>query len=296
MSNNPCTYILENGKHKGERCGSINRYCRHQCVTCERCGKTYKRLDTYRIHPCTAKEEPTPTQTVEPPRARVRIEAHKKPDITSVLGEFTARLEARLEAKIEARFDLEARLEARFDALEAIIVDKPSGNIIQNNTTYNNNYIMVGDNFYSELVGKMGKDAAVQYLVSVATNNNPLDIVRTLYLNGDPRSHSITCRDQNHFRYMGAENKVVDDKGGYSIGCKVSNSIQNAMLMASNELIAQQLGKETEMSDDEMERFYQVQMCATNTIPCKTVTDELSKMTINADHPFWSGKWVDASD
>lgn len=264
-----CDVIIWNGKNKGKRCGDINKTCRHQVQKCPSCDHVYTRVDSYLRHVRDCKPAP-------PVAPKIRIKVRPK-----ALDPKDMNLKDLLMAT--------ARLEANLELLRQEIQTKTGPTIHNHNNVLSFN-VVVGDNFYGELVDKMGKEAALNFIVKSASEKTPLEIVKKLYLEGlRPDDVPIACRGEDHFRFVNANQEIIDDKGGHGITKIVSNGIQNTMLMASNELIARQVARDSEMTDEDMEEFLTVQQYATGMPAEYTVTDELSKMTRNANHPFWDG-------
>lgn len=279
-----CPVIITKGKNKGQTCGEVNKYCRHRTVTCEACGKTYTRDNSYARHLKTCQ-----TGTGDDAEADVDDASVSPPAKPSLPPAKIALPAAKI--KIEARLlttpkhDVLDQLINEIRELRDEIHSRPEPVNISNTFNFN---LVVGNNFYDELVEKMGKEEALKYIVKVASQKTPLDIINKLYLEGvAPANYPIACRDNDHFRFANAERKIVDDVGGRSLANHVSNGLLNTFLIASNELIAKQMSRQTEITDDDMEDFMNVQTCATSKPSDWTVTSELSRMTTNLNHPFW---------
>lgn len=136
--------------------------------------------------------------------------------------------------------------------------------------------IVVGGDFFSELVDKMGRGRAVEYLSEIATEGKPLDVINKLYLEGtEPTSYPIACRDEDHFRYMDSAHRIVDDKGGHGISQIVSNGVHRALVTAANEAICDQVDIQNYVAD------------MRNSLPPDRIVSQLAHMTSIPDHPFF---------
>lgn len=302
-----CTLVLTKGKNKGKMCGEISRYCRHQILECEYCHRVYTRDNTYSNHLRACRERSSKTVPAGPPTAPAPASTEPPvlpnhpvpdhvPDPVPVPDSPPSLPAAKIKPKV-TKLSLEttlskivdskmAEINSKLDDLQRTIAEKQDVTINQFNINLN---VHLGDNFYQELVDKMGRDAALQFIIAAAGKRSPLDIVKKLYLDGLPAGHfpPIACRNGDHFRFLTADRKVVDDIGGRDITARVSNGIQNAMLLASNDLIARQVTRETEMTDEDMDVFMLVQNYATSTPNNKEIKDGLVTMTTDLCHPFW---------
>jgi len=148
-----------------------------------------------------------------------------------------------------------------------------------------NNFVVIGNDFYSELVDKVGKENAVLYLTTSAVGR-PIEIIDKLYLEGkDPMEYPIACRDTDHFRYLNSESKIVDDYGGTCIGNLMSERLQTAILMAINEAI--NVVDENNTSDSEIDSIVEAQRYVTTGVNKANLIHDLSTITRNECHPFF---------
>lgn len=135
--------------------------------------------------------------------------------------------------------------------------------------------IVVGSDFFSELVEKMGRGHAVEYLSEIATEGKPLDVINKLYLEGtEPTSYPIACRDEDHFRYIDSAHRIVDDKGGHGISRIVSSGVHRALVTAASEINGTE-GIQNYVAD------------MRNSLPPDRIVSQLAHMTSIPDHPFF---------
>ncbi len=97
--------------------------------------------------------------------------------------------------------------------------------------------------------------------------------------------YPIACRNADHFRYLNADSKIVDDFGGRSIGDMMTNRLQHAMLMAINEAIKN--GEESETNDKDLDSIVEAQRYVTSGFDKANLIHELSVKTRNEGHPFF---------
>jgi len=149
--------------------------------------------------------------------------------------------------------------------------------------------IVLGMNFFDELVQKMGsKDHAINYLTEIAAVGKPVDVIHKLYLEGNnPTSYPIACRDQNHFRYINSEHRLIDDKGGHNISKLVTNGVHDALLLAANEAIRKQVESQNYDSFD-IQPIQQYVIDMRRKLPKNQLLSELASVTSIPDHPFFT--------
>ncbi len=160
---------------------------------------------------------------------------------------------------------------------------------IQNIINWN---IVIGDNFYQELISKLGdRDCAIAYLAGIVANNNPIDVVSKLYLERrKPGEYPIACRDM-HFKFVNSASQLIDDDDGTKICNLLGNSIQNALLMANNDFMARKVLEDREMDDESHAQIANTQnyvMGLPDRIRKNGFLKELSTLTNNPTHEFFS--------
>jgi len=138
--------------------------------------------------------------------------------------------------------------------------------------------IVLGMNFFDELVHKMGKDHAIDFLSGIAQEGKPVDVINKLYLEGtSPTEYPIACCNRNHFRYIDSEHRLVDDKGGHEISKIVTSGVHDALVSAANE--------------SSHEQFNNLQRYITNmkrSLPKDRIISELAHITSIPNHPFFT--------
>lgn len=263
---NHCDIIITRGKNQGKKCSAINKICRHCNRRCP-CGTAFTIDTSYSRH---ISECPIHKEQKNHVKTKINITKRKSHPVT-IAKQATPEIDNMSQLLMEKIKQLEAGLEE--------VKNKP--------TTVNNWNIVINQNFYTELVGLMGKDAAVSFLTSTAAKNKPIDIISKLYLNErKPDEYPIACRRGDHFRYINDQYEVVDDKGGNNIGQIVSNQIQNAYILASNEIILQQI--QTSGTPDECDlAMLQKKLSNTDIRSRRQVLKDLATVTNNPDHPFF---------
>jgi hypothetical protein len=147
--------------------------------------------------------------------------------------------------------------------------------------------MVIGNDFFQELTAKIGKDRAVEFLSSTATDGKPIDVIDKLYLEGrDPMNYPIACRNEDHFRYLSHDGeggrKVVDDRGGVIIADMMMNRLRNAFLMAANELISQHVDGTQESDADVLRSVQNI-----TTVDKDMIVYQLAEATNNSNHPFF---------
>ena len=208
MTNN-CTIVIVKGPNKGKMCKDVNRWCKHKSIVCNECQHTFKYQHTFNAHVCTASKT----------KVKVKIKPKPVDNETKELKQLVNKLQDEL----------------------AEIKKQPKVQI--------NNLTVITDDIFGQIVGEMGKKEGVKYLLdSLDRDAECLDIVDKVYLNGkDKNQYPIACKNENHFRFLGPNYKVVDDIGGDLIVSKITNSVQNAFLKASADLIQDHIqGDQTE--------------------------------------------------
>lgn len=101
------------------------------------------------------------------------------------------------------------------------------------------NLTVITDDIFSKMSSEMGTENAIKFLMeALRSDTECLDIVDRVYLNApDPNQYPIACKDLDHFRFLGPNSDIVDDIGGKIIVSKLTESVQNAMIQASSQLM-----------------------------------------------------------
>ena len=215
---NNCTVAITKGPNKGRLCMDVHRWCKHKSIYCSVCKKSFKYQHTFRAHACDGNKiklsikPKTPTRNVAPahptvvtPETHTSERQGSEEDLREIVSELRRELD---EIKNQPRVQI-------------------------------NNLTVVADDIFTRIVSTMGRDQAVKYLLDTLGNESDcLNIVDRVYLNGRDRDqYPIACKDNNHFRFLGPGRTVVDDVGGEIIVSRLTNSVQNACLQASSNLI-----------------------------------------------------------
>jgi hypothetical protein len=247
---NDCIIAISRGKNKGKKCKDVKTICRHQKNKCAKCGEIFSYKHTLTAHSRICVNE----------CKRKKVLVIKKPNMME-----------RLSTLEQRNRDLEFKVEK--------VEQQPRVN----------NIMVIGNDFFEELVTKFGgKDAAVDFLTLAATSGKAIDVIDKLYLEGkDPMAYPIACRDDDHFRFRRLEGeKVIDDQGGTMIGDLMMDRLCNAFLMAANELISKHV-EEGESNPSALHAQAQVQRSISSVCDKRNIVYQLAAATHNSNHPFF---------
>jgi len=251
----------------GKKCGEVNRKCRHKVSYCPHCGSEFAMETSYYRHIKVCDDVGSNTNNG---RKKVTI----KPRIKIKNNENINNVKPAVE------------MHSLLDRIR--LLEKELEHVKTRPTTVHNWNIVLGSNFYDELVQQMGQQSAINYLMEIASESKPIDVISKLYLEGnDPSDYPVACRGRDHFRYVTAEQKIVDDKGGHNISKYVSNGVMNALVSAANDAITEQMsddnctegGKLIAMQD----HMLQMQHLASK----ENIVSRLAELTNNPNHPFF---------
>jgi hypothetical protein len=245
---NDCIITISRGKNKGKMCSEVHNICRHQKNVCLLCGEQFSYKHTLTAHT---------RQCYNDGFQRTKVVVIKKPDLLERISTLEKRNRV-LEDKVK-KVEKQPRI---------------------------NNIMVIGNDFFQELVTKIGKDSAVEFLTLAATSGKAIDVIDKLYLEGkDPMSYPIACRNDDHFRFRRLDGeKVVDDRGGAIIGDIMMNQLCNAFLMAANELIS----KHVECGEDSDPTVLRnVQQNISSICDKSNIVYQLAAATNNSSHPFF---------
>jgi hypothetical protein len=253
---NTCSITINRGRNKGKVCKDVNKTCRHQNMQCENCGEIFSYKHTHSAH----------MKLCAP---------HKRK--TTVVKKYDDDEDMSQPAIIERLKKLEHQNQVLKNQVQQV-ADQPRSI---------HNIMVIGNDFFQELIAKIGKQRAIEFLSSTASAGKPIDVIGKLYLEGkEPNNYPIACRDEDHFRYLSHDDKggrkVVDDRGGVIIGDIMMNRLQNAFLMAANELITNHVDGGIESDRDVLRSVQNVA-----TINKNTLVYQLAEVTTNANHPFF---------
>ena len=265
MTNNPCRVVITRGKNKGKICGFINSKCKHvaELLICNHCGLKFDRTTSYyrHVNQCN-------TTSSSNKQSKIKISVNVKNNSDELESE---------KKNISTVFQRLAELEEQNTALREEV------EVLKHKPVNNFNIAILGNDFYTELVQKIGKSDAIKFLAQSCAKS-PLDVFQKLYLDDcKPDDYPVACREgpqrQHHFRYLGHDKKMVDDKGGSTIGRAVSKQIANAMLDAVNDF-----NENMVYYLDDVET---IRKRLQDNIDKERIVNDLAYITKNPHHPFF---------
>lgn len=161
------------------------------------------------------------------------------------------------------------QIEAKIDNMRATQRQQPTIN------NYYNNWVIVGNDVLKEMIAKMGKEKALNFLTA---GNTRADIAKVLYFDDIlPEQYPIACRDNLHFRFLNDKREIVDDRGGDKITTAITTNMHDAMILAVNAKINDQINGVSNTSHDDLSELQQRLLSM----------DDRKKMSYNPDHPFF---------
>lgn len=278
-----CQIKISRGKNKGKICGHVHETCRHRENTCHRCGTFFTHSVSYALHLSQCGKVEADTEST----------GHAVIDVQPVSRPERERERERVERTERERIKCEVKPKSERYNLNG---GQPHPHtIIVNQITVTDCVfniaappMKISNNFYTELIAKMGKDAALQFITQTAEDKTPVEIFKKLYIDGvEPNERPIANCGNRHFRFN-TEGGLVDDTTGAGLNKLIRNHIQNTYLQSSNDIISKQVESSDEMEDDRFVKWAKVQTAATDMI-CVDVGAELAPITYNLNHPFWEG-------
>lgn len=173
-------------------------------------------------------------------------------------------------------------MESRLDKVQQEVQQQPR-NII--NYTVQ---IFGGDNIYSDLTTKIGKEPAIKLLMDAAAKNNPQKVLEQYFDRSQPNAYPIACANRegtDGFRYYDSDNQIVNDKEG-QITQVLTQRIQTAMLHAANALITQCI---SEGNIDQLYDMYDIGSVQRNlaTMNSSDIKGALVNLTFNPQHQLF---------
>jgi len=271
-----CQVLITRGKNKGKTCGSVNAKCKHvtELMECDVCHMKFDRSTSYyrhrNAHQDGPKVKPTPTRTTHSakPMAPTPVPPSSLPSPSDPPDS------PKPERDVYIRL---LRLEEQNDALRKEV------EVLKHKPMTTNNYIaIVGSNFYTELIEKIGKNDAIKFLTGNCVKS-PLSVFQKLYLDDrSPDDYPVACKDELHFRYLDSNKRVIDDCGGTTIGSVMSQQITDAVLHAAADFEIEGQGNSVYGLDHIRkirERFAELDK--------DTMIRDLAYITNNPNHPFF---------
>lgn len=156
---------------------------------------------------------------------------------------------------------------------------------MENEPRYNN-YIIIGPDMFTEMIDKYGREEALTFLTRSAITGDSVDVIKKLYLDGvSPEKYPIACKNYHHFRYLNDKREVIDDHGGQSVRKIFTDRAHKAMVLATNEMMQDELNTMNEDAGDLFRKLGDVQ-CQLASIHTLDI-DRLAGMTNNPNHPFF---------
>lgn len=275
---NACPIIITRGKNKGKACGDVNKKCRHKNNQCSYCGIRFTVETSYARHISTCTGE---GQMPMPPKQAVAVKVKPKPQIETI-GPILIPLNPIRDQNSDSNSDSEYVsnhiLLQKIEKLERELEE-----VKQTPVQHHHWNIVLGMNFFDELVHKMGKDHAIDFLSDIAQEGKPVDVINKLYLEGtSPNEYPIACCDRNHFRYIDSEHRIVDDKGGHEISKIVTSGVHDALVSAANESL------HVHGTRDQFNALQRYITDMKRSLPKDRIISELAHITSIPNHPFFT--------
>jgi hypothetical protein len=153
--------------------------------------------------------------------------------------------------------------------------------------------LYIGDNIYDELVDKMGKKDAVDFLIRAASDNDPLSVIDKLYLGDGAKDNWPIAYKEGVYKYINKDKEMIVDKTGEKIG-KLFGKIHNAMIQAVSEMINQNLSGNTVEGMYDTYNMMKIQrnlykICGRTEILC----NKLQSKVKNPVHPFFQKYFIE---
>jgi hypothetical protein len=153
--------------------------------------------------------------------------------------------------------------------------------------------LYIGDNIYDDLVNKMGKKDAVDFLVRAANDNNPLSVIDKLYLGDDSRDNWPIAYKEGVYKYLNKDREMIIDETGSKIG-ELFGKVHNAMIQAVSEVINQNLSGGTVEGMYDTYNMLKIQrnlykICGRTEILCSKLQSKVK----NPVHPFFQKYFIE---
>lgn len=309
-----CQVIFTFGPNMGKKCCDVTKKCKHKTKKVCVCG--YETFYTYNLKrhlkKCkevskTQKNQVSQSVEVSPknPKLDLKSKPILKPKITPILKPRTPpQVRTQVQSQAQAHVNhsqpeqvsmstikaLEERLNQISSENEQMKIHiselenrNPTTIINFNNNNYN--IAVMNPNFFTELEHQTDHDMAIKMLVTSAANNQPLDVLKSLYFKGnDPNEYPIASKN-GRYRYLNDSGDLVEDDGKF-LSTIVANRIQKAMSYATGTLIRNMTA---EFEVDRMYDTYDLGKIQSNicNFPINHMVAELNLITENPSHPFF---------
>jgi hypothetical protein len=264
---NTCTMVITKGPNKKKLCRDVHRWCKHKSISCSTCHHSFRYQHTYDTHTCESS-------------TRLKIKVKVKPALYDAASRNFSQSQSQSQIETLELKEMVSKLQNELE----VIKNQPKVQI--------NNLTVITDDIFGRMVTQMGQEDATRFLLDSLDNEAEcLNIVDKVYLTAsDKNQYPIACRNNNHFRFLGPNSKIVDDIGGDLIVSKLTNSVQNAFLKASANLIEGHVkGDQTESLYSMYDmRFVQDRIKQLPTADHKEKLREgLATKVTNPTHPFF---------
>jgi hypothetical protein len=154
--------------------------------------------------------------------------------------------------------------------------------------------VYIGDNIYDDLVKKMGKKDAVDFLIRAASDNNPLSVIDKLYLDDTNKDDWPIAYKEGEFKFLSENKEMVVDKTGAKIS-KLFGKVHNAMIQAVSEMIDSNLRGTAEDIKGMYDTYNMMRIqrnlykiCGRTDILCNRLKNKVS----NPVHPFFQRYFI----
>lgn len=160
---------------------------------------------------------------------------------------------------------------------------------VENEPKTYNNWIIIGSDMFNDMVDKYGRVEAMSFLMTSAVSGDSVNVIKKLYLDGiSPDKYPIACKNFRHFRYLNDKREIIDDKGGNSVQKIFSDRAHRAMVLATNELMQDEIMIHPPEQEDMSELFLKLGEAQCNLASIHNLDiDRLAGMTNNPNHPFF---------
>lgn len=268
---NPCQVVIFRGKNKGKVCGQINRKCKHvsEPLICTICQMNFDRTTSYYRHINSHHKGQAKS---DGNKIKISVKMSPDPDPNSSLGH----------TNMTHVFHRLVQLEEQNNALREEVEE------LKLKPTTMNYIAILGNDFYTELINKIGHENAMKFIAESDTKR-PLSVFQKLYLDDrNPDDYPIACRDKYHFRYLDSQKRMVDDRGGSHIGTAVSKRLTDAVEHAVHDFEIKGHGNSVYGLEN-----VQLLKQRLSQLDRDSVIKELAYITNNPNHPFFRDDVLD---
>lgn len=303
---NPCKVLITRGKNKGKICGQVNAKCKHvtEPIICPKCKLSFDRTTSYYRHikvqhdgnikpDLKPKPKPKPKPEPEPgPKPEWstldKIKIQLQP-IPIRIKQSWSKPELEPKPEMDLAPDTDTKPKDQSEIYHRLVQLEEQNNALREEVeelklkpTTTNYIAILGNDFYTELTNKIGRENAMKFIAESGTKH-PLSMFQKLYLDDrDPDDYPIACRDKYNFRYLDNQQRVVEDRGGSNIGTAVSKRLTDAMEHAFHDFQIEGHGN-TVYGLEGVQKLRE-RLASLNQ---DSVIKELAYITNNPNHPFF---------